>query len=503
MHLAQSMASLQLDPSARTPMFRQLYEAIKQSILAGKLGPGMQLPPTRVLSAQFRISRQTVLNAYSQLMAEGYLSGTVGKGTFVSADLPIPVRKHIPEPRAPRMLRPLSTRAQGFIGPKATLNIHEGMPKAFRIGMPGLDVFPFDVWARLEARRWRRAPHELGYGAPGGYPPLREALAGYLQASRGVQAAPKQIVITSGSQQALFLIATLLLNPGDAAWLEEPGYRGINATLNAAEARLCPVPVDREGMCIATAAARFPDAKLAYVTPSHQLPLGVTMSLQRRLELLAWAKENKAWVVEDDYDSEYRYTGPPLASLQSLDKSGCVIYVGTLSKILFPGLRLGYLVLPPALVEAFEQARAILDRHTATVPQMVLADFIMEGHFGRHIKRTREVYAERRAALLAEIERHLPDEFQLGPTDAGLHFSVTFRRMLDDQAVARAAREKGIELRALSQFYNASEEHEDDSPRASGLLLGFASVPTEESKRGIQVLREVLQFQNRLLLNVK
>lgn len=492
MHLAQSMASLQLDPLARTPMFRQLYEAIKQSILTGKISPGMQLPPTRELARHFRISRQTVLNAYSQLMAEGYLSGTVGKGTFVSADLPIPRGKLTSTTQVPRMLRPLSARGQCFVGPQAALNIHEGMPKAFRIGMPGLDVFPFDVWARLEARRWRRAPRELGYGAPAGYPPLREALATYLRASRGVRCSPEQIVITSGSQQALFLIASLLLNPNDAAWVEEPGYRGINASLHAAEARVCPVPVDQEGICVGLAAARYPDAKLVYVTPSHQLPLGVTMSLQRRLELLAWAREKKVWVVEDDYDSEYRYTGPPLASLQSLDKADCVIYVGTLSKVLFPGLRLGYLVLPPALVEAFEQARAILDRHTAIVPQMVLADFIMEGHFGRHIKRTREVYAERRATLLNEIELRLPGEFQLGPTDAGLHFLATFRRRRNDQAISRAAREKGIELRALSQFYNAPLDDEQSPPRASGLLLGFASVPVSDIRKGVQILRNVL-----------
>lgn len=495
MQLPQPIASLRLDPAASIPMFRQLYDAIKQCILAGKIDPGTQLPPTRMLSQQFGISRQTVLNAYSLLMAEGYLSGTVGKGTFVSADLPISARKKTPGLSAPKMLRPLSTRGQRYVGPQTQLNIHEGMPKAFRIGMPGLDVFPFDVWSRLEARRWRRTRYELGYAAPTGYPPLREALAAYLRVSRGVQCVPEQIVITSGSQQALFLIATLLLNPHDAAWVEEPGYRGINASLRAAEARVCPTRVDEEGLCVAEAAARYPDAKLVYVTPSHQLPLGVTMSLQRRLELLAWAKEKKAWVVEDDYDSEYRYTGPPLASLQSLDTAGCVIYVGTLSKVLFPALRLGYLVLPPSLVDAFEQARAILDRHTAVVPQMVLADFIMEGHFGRHIKRTREVYAERRAALLDEIASQLPDEFELGPTDAGLHFLVRFQRKRNDELVARSARKRGIELRALSQFYNAQNIDSRDLRPVSGLLLGFASVPSQESRLGIRILREVLKTQ--------
>jgi GntR family transcriptional regulator / MocR family aminotransferase len=434
-----------------------------------------------------------VLNAYEHLMAEGYLSGTVGKGTFVSHTLPILCvsEKRHPAPQAGRPLRALSARGQAFIGPPTTLNIHEGSPKAFRIGMPGLGLFPFEVWARLEARRWRRPPHELGYSEPAGYRPLREALAAYLGASRGVQCDPGQIVITSGSQQALFLIATLLLAPGDAAWIEDPGYRGISASLHAAEARICPVPVDEEGLSVHYARNAYPDAKLVYVTPSHQLPLGVTMSLARRLELLAWAKENKAWVVEDDYDSEYRYTGPPLASLQSLDNAGCVIYVGTLSKVLFPGLRLGYMVLPPALVDAFVQARAILDRHAAIVPQIVLADFINEGHFGRHIKRTREAYAERRATLLESIEHHLGEYLRPGPADAGLQLSTIFVSRRDDQAATLAAREKGIEVRALSQFYFSNDGMQAKG-RLSGLVLGFASIPVEDIRRGAPALRNVL-----------
>ncbi len=489
MHVAQSLATLRLDPAARTPMFRQLYAAIKQAILSGGIGPGMQLPPTRELAQLFAVSRQTVLNAYAQLMAEGYLSGAVGKGTFVSARLPI--RSGGMPHAAPRQaLRPLSARGEHFVGPRAVLNIHqEGMPKAFRIGMPGLDVFPSDVWARLEARCWRRPAHHLGYGDPAGYRPLREALAAYLRAARGVHCEPEQVIITSGSQQALYLIATLLLAPGEQAWVEEPGYRGINASLHAAETSVCPVPVDSEGLSVSDGIDRYPDAKLVYVTPSHQLPLGVTMSLQRRLELLAWAAERKAWVVEDDYDSEYRYTGPPLASLQSLDKADCVIYVGTLSKVLFPGLRLGYVVVPPALAEPFAQARAIIDRHSAIMPQMVLTDFITEGHFGRHIKRSREAYAERRLALLDAIDRHLADEIEVGPSDAGLHFAVGFRQRRDDTIVCRHAQQKGLELRALSQFYN-----ETGTPhRLSGLLLGFAPISVPDIRRGVITLRDVLK----------
>ncbi len=494
MHLAHSLTTLRLDPTSHTPMFRQLYDAIKQMTLTGTLGPGVQLPPTRELSQLLGISRQTVLNAYTQLMAEGYLSGTVGKGTFISESLPVVSRKHTTasKTKPQKLVRPLSARGQHFVGPQTKLNTHEGMSKAFRIGMPGLDVFPFAVWARLEARHWRRPSHHLGYGNPAGYPPLRETLAAYLRASRGVHCIPEQIVITSGSQQALYLIAMLLLAPGDRAWVEEPGYRGINAALRAADARICAVPVDDAGMCVSHGVRNYPDAKLVYVTPSHQLPLGVTMSLQRRLELLSWAAEQQAWVVEDDYDSEYRYTGPPLASLQSLDKTGCVIYVGTLSKVLFPGLRLGYIVLPPALVDAFVQARAIIDRHAAIVPQMVLADFIAEGHFGRHIKRTREVYGERRIALLEAIDQHLDDVLRPGPADAGLQLSATFRRKRNDLAVSRSALTKGIELRALSQFYNVEEDALTAKSRVSGLVLGFAPIPVADIKRGVLALRDVL-----------
>lgn len=487
MHLAQSLATLRLEPHAATPLFRQLYEGIRQAILSGIAGPGTRLPPTRDLAQQLGVSRQTVLNAYDQLMAEGYLSGKVGRGTFVSASLPLaPAR-----PARPGLLRPLSERGVSFTGPQAYLNIHEGDARAFRIGMPALDIFPFGIWARLEARRWRKASADLGYGDPAGYRPLREALALYLRAARGVQCTPEQVIITSGSQQALFLIATMLLSPGDQAWVEEPGYRGINASLRGAGAMACPVAVDAEGLRVEDGARRWPQAKLAYVTPTHQLPLGMTMSLQRRLELLAWAAERRMWLVEDDYDSEFRYTGPPLASLQSLDRAGSVLYVGSMSKVLFPGLRIGYLVVPEALGDAFAQGKAILDRHTALMPQAVLTDFINEGHYGRHIRRAREAYAERRQVLLDAIERHLPDELAPGCADTGLHLPVSLPAGRDDEAVARAGAARGLELRALSQFCNESPP--EGRARPSGLLLGFAAIPPAEIRWGVLGLRDLLR----------
>lgn len=495
MHLTQLLASLQLDRTGPTPLFRQLYAAIKHAILSGAVQPGMQLPPTRDFCRLLGISRQTVLNAYAQLMAEGYLSGSVGKGTFISQRLPIaaPAAPADNTDPAATLLRPLSERGLRFVDAMGKMRFHEGQTRAFRLGMPGLDLFPFDIWGRLEARCWRRPDYQMGYSDPAGHARLRELLCVYLRASRGVNCTPQQIVITSGSQQALFLLSTLLLGPGDAAWVENPGYRGASAPLHAGQARITPVPVDADGLSVAYGARHCPDAKLIFVTPSHQLPLGVTMSLQRRLELLAWAAANQAWVIEDDYDSEYRYTGPPLASLQSLDSTGCVIYVGTLSKLLFPGLRLGYLVAPLPLVESIVQAKAVIDRHTAIVPQMVLADFIAEGHFNRHIRRTRDAYAERRAALLAALDAELADQLRCGPSDAGLDVAVYFRQPHDEVAIAQAALAKGIEVRPLSHYASTLANAVPAYSQSQGLLLGFASIPVAEIRRSVAVLRQVLQ----------
>ncbi len=488
MHITDILAALPLDRQAAVPLFRQLYEQVKGAILRGTIQPGMQLPPTRALCQLLSVSRQTVLNAYDQLTAEGYLSGSVGKGTFVSADLPI-ARERARPSGAP--LRPLSARGMAFADAMGPATHHQGPLRAFRVGMPGIDLFPFDVWSRLEARRWRRPDHHLGYGDPAGYWPLRELLCVYLKAARGVNCVPEQIIITSGSQQALFLLSTILLAPGDAAWVESPGYRGATAPLHAGGVRVFPVPVDAEGLDVAYGAAHCPQARLVYATPSHQLPLGVTMSLPRRLQLLAWAAANKAWIIEDDYDSEYRYTGPPLASLQGLDRADCTIYVGTLSKVLFPGLRLGYMVAPLALVDPLVRAKAVTDRHTAIVAQMTLADFIAGGHFARHIKRTREANAERRAALLGGLDGSLGEHLAWRPSDTGLELCVHFRRRRSEAAVVEAGLANGIELRALGHYVDAGAGSE--CAVKPGLLLGFASIRPDEIRRGVDILTRILQ----------
>jgi GntR family transcriptional regulator/MocR family aminotransferase len=492
MHVHDILAAATLDRAAATPLFRQLYVHLKAAILDGRIGAGVRLPATRTLCALLNVSRQTVLAAYDQLMAEGYLEGTVGKGTFVSASLPAGARN---ENAAPALVRPLSPRGELIAGGMARVLHHAGPLRAFRASMPGLDLFPFDVWRRLEARHWRHSTGSLGYAGAAGHAPLRELLCAYLKASRGVQCTADQVVITSGSQQALYLLAQLLLAPGESMWIESPGYQGAVAPFTVAGARVCPVPVDPEGMDVAYATQHYPDARLAFATPSHQLPLGVTMSLRRRLELLRWAEANRAWIVEDDYDSEYRHTGPPLASLQSLDRAGCVIYVGTLSKVLFPALRLGYVVAPPPLAAALARAKAVVDRHSPIVPQAALADFIAGGHFARHIRRTRDAYGERRQALLDALDARLAGRLRQGPSDAGLDVCVHFTEALAEETVAQHARDLGVDVRTLGYYTNPQAGA--DCAVDPGLLLGFSAFTPDVLRAGVDDLARALERASR------
>ncbi|MBA3826972.1 MAG: PLP-dependent aminotransferase family protein, partial [Ktedonobacterales bacterium] len=364
---------------------------------------------------------------------------------------------------------------------------------AFRTGIPDLAGFPFDVWGQIAARHWR-APdlNWLGYGDPAGYLPLRAAIAGYLGEARAVRCTPEQIIITNGSQGGIDLAARVLLDPGDAVWMEDPGYAGARGALVGAGMRLIPVPVGPEGLEVATGEALCPTARLAYVSPSHQYPLGVTMSLRRRLDLLAWAKQAGAWVLEDDYDSEYRYTGRPLAALQGLDSSGRVIYIGTFSKVLFPALRLGYVVVPPDLVQPFGAARALIDRHSPTVDQAILADFIAEGHFARHIRRMRERYAERQGVLAAELRRILPNHLAVTSAAAGMFLVATLPAGSNDRTLTQRLAARGITAGALSIYYHGP------APRHA-LLLGYAAFTPQQIRTGVATLATVLrsapQFQ--------
>jgi len=485
-----ALVTLGLDGGSSVPRYRQLYDAIREAILAGRLRPGARLPSTRTLAAQVGSSRNTVLAAFEQLTAEGYLQGKVGAGTTVAATLPDDVLQAEPTPtsvaRARARRNALSRRGALILKSRLARAPASGGPRPFRMGLPALDAFPFEVWARLVARRWRRVPHQLlDYGDPAGYGPLREAIAVYLREARAVRCEAGQVIIVTGSQQGIDLTARVLFDAGDPVWVEDPGYPGARSALAAAELRIVPVPVDGEGLDVGAGAVRAPAARLVYVTPSHQYPLGVTMSLARRLALLEWARRAGAWILEDDYDSEYRYAGRPLAALQGLDSASCVIYLGTFSKVLFPALRVGYVVVPPELVDAFVAARALIDRHTPSVTQAVLADFIEEGHFARHIRRTRALYAERQAVLVEAAAQSLAGRLRVPPSETGMHLVGWLPPGADDRAASAAAAAAGVAAAPLSAFRLRSR-----GPGA--LLLGYAGLGTEEIRDGIMRLDAAL-----------
>ncbi len=486
-----SLAALELDASAATPLYRQLYDQMRDAILARRLAAGLRLPPSRALADDLSVSRNTVVNAFEQLTAEGYIAGKVGSGTFVAQTLPdemLHLRRRLPRPvRTVPHTRMLSTRGRLITASADGTQTDASEARAFRPSLPALDRFPRDVWARLSARRWRQASSDLlGYGDAAGYTPLREAIANYLASARGVQCAPEQVIVVAGSQQAIDLAARILLDRDDALWIEEPGYLGARAVFVGVGARLVPVPVDAQGLDVRAGMSRAPDARMVYVSPSHQFPLGVSMSLARRLALLDWAARTGAWIIEDDYDSEYRFVGRPLAALQGLDRVGRVIYVGTFSEVLLPSLRLGYMVVPPQLVETFVSARALADRHSPLVEQAVVADFMNEGHFARHIRHMRTLYAERRTLLIEAIERELGDTLEINGDAAGMHLLAWLPHGVNDKLLSKRLRQRGIEAPALSQYALAPL-------RRHGLVLGYAGFSAKQLRDGAHLLQAVLK----------
>ena len=387
-------------PLAGTPLYRWFYDELRSAILEGRIVPGARLPATRDLAREYKLARATVVTAFEQLKSEGYVEGRVGAGTYVSEVLPDDFlqvgRTSAERPRGPArgmvVLRPAPAAVPRRSEPRIT--------RAFRANQAALDVFPTTLWAQVVARRLRRASAQLLSGGEAlGYRPLRQAVAAYLNASRGVKCSADQVLIISGVQEALERAAHLLIDPGDPVWVEDPGYPGADIVFRAVGAKVCPVPVDAEGLDLEWGRRRWARAKLIYVTPAHQFPLGVTMSLRRRLALLEWARRSRTLIFEDDYDSEYRYQGRPIPALQGLDRAGVVIYAGTFNEVLFPALRLAYLVVPPGMVDRFAAAQSVSMRHAPLLDQAALCDFITEGHFARHIRRMRELYSERLAVF--------------------------------------------------------------------------------------------------------
>jgi GntR family transcriptional regulator/MocR family aminotransferase len=478
-------------PNPRAAAYQWLYEAVRSEILGGRLRPGMRLPATRDLARQYGLARGTIVNAFEQLASEGYVEGSVGSGTFVSSVLPekllqvASAKSEAPavQPKRARVVSDYARRAQLF-------RCYENRPtRAFRSNLPALDLFPTTLWAKTAARCLRRISQRNLTGCESlGFAPLRRAVADYLGRSRGVRCVPEQVAIVSGLQEALDLAARVLLNPGDRVCVENPGYPGAFQAFQAFRAEICGVAVDHDGIDIGKIPAR--GVRLTYVTPAHQFPLGTTMSLARRLQLLEWARKSGALIFEDDYDSEYRYSGRPIPALQGLDAHGSVLYAGSFSKVLFPALRLGYIVIPSDLTHHFEAALSLTVRHAPLLDQLVLTDFITEGHFGRHVRRMREVYAERLSVLLEEARLRLAGLLEISSVEAGLQTSGWLCGGIDGESATSAAAKRNVDVISLRHYTLGRVPRE-------GLQLGFAASNLKEIRRGVTDLGIALEQERK------
>jgi len=487
-----------LDLDGEGPLYQQAYRALRAAILDGALGPGERLPASRSLARDLELSRNTVLQAYEQLLDEGYVVARTGSGTYVAAVLPddrsgadagagSPGQTHAVgrgpalSRHASRMLDHAPRGAVAWDMPRRHL------PYDFRYGEPAYADLPLETWCRLLGRRARRASAaRLAYGEPAGAPELRRALASYLRRARGVAVTPEQIVVTQGTQQAIDLVARVLVDAGDRVVIEEPCYRGFSLALGAHGARLDPVPVDAHGLCVEALAGTGP-ARGVCVTPSHQFPTGGVLPLERRLALLEWAAGEGAFVLEDDYDGEYRYEHRPVPSLQGLDRHGCVLYVGSASKLLFPAMRLGWLVVPEPLVRPFEVAKAYADTGSATLEQLVLAEFIEGGHLERHVRRSRVRNAARREALQSAVDRHLSGTAELEGTRAGLHGLLWVSELphAREAELRRAGEARGVGIYPVHPYYATP-------PARAGYVLGYAGLSERDIDTGLRELAVAL-----------
>ncbi|MFZ6756026.1 PLP-dependent aminotransferase family protein [Undibacterium sp. Ji50W] len=474
-----------LDKNTAMPRNRQLYRLMRQAILDRVLPVDTRLPSSRDVAKELGLSRNTVLYAYEQLLAEGYVETRAGSGTYVADTVPDSVELPSGLIQAPRASVQLSRRGHELLAQASASARQWG---AFVPGVPDVTQFPYKIWNSLQNKIWRKPPiAALTYGQGGGYHPLREAVADYLKVSRSVDCDASQVVITNGIHQSIDLCLRLLSDPGDLAWVEDPCYWGARNLLKASGVNIHPVKLDAEGICPnADDLAAVP--RFIFVTPSHQYPLGMVMSLARRRSLLNYAQRHECWIMEDDYDSEFRYGGRPLASLQGMDSGERVLYMGTFSKTMFPGLRLGYLVLPKALSQPFITGMEELHRSGQTALHATMAEFMTQGHFNSHIRRMRLLYGSRLELLQQQIARHFDADqvYALG-SDAGLHLTLRLPANCNDQLVAQAAQDKGIAVRALSSYYHAPAQ------ATSGLVLGYACVDNKQIAPAFDLLAEVIK----------
>lgn len=488
---------LVLDATLATPLHRQIGEQVRRAILERRLAPGQRLPSSRLMASELAVARGTVLLAMDQLIAEGYVVAQAASGLSVANDLP---DEMLTAPRGQPARPPakddgdtsaLSRRARTALRDAMPGFGFEEAPLAFPTGQPDREAFPFALWARLLEREWRQ-PSWTVAGAlhPFGHAGLRAAIADYLGAARGFTCTPDSIVITTGVRQSLSLLAWLALDPGEAAWIEEPGFVGTREALALAGVRAAPVPIDEQGFAVERAMAVEGEAKLAVVAPAHHFPLGTVLGLQRRLELLSWAERHEGWIAEDDYDGEYRYAGRPLAPLRALDRSGRVAFLASFSKLLFPALRLSYVVLPEALVAAADKRMMAEPTRSSLLGQGALARFIADGHFATHLRRTRLLYAARQEALLAGLKRHLARWLEAERDPGGMHLIArpltAIAPAFNDRALCVAAAHAGIALSPLSACYAGRR-------RRHGLILGYACTPEQAIDPACATLARVLR----------
>ncbi len=480
-----------IDPAAHAPLFRQVYQQVREAVLARTLAPGARLPSSRSLAARLGVSRTSVVSAYDQLIAEGWLTTRVGAGAFVSLDLPDPF---------PTSQRP--THDTPALGPRFAPDRSRPFGPMVPTDQPSLDDLPFtsgrcmmdaraqDAWRRASLRAVRAmGPADFGYTDPRGLPELRSSVCDYLRAARAVRCDPDQVIITSGTQHAIDVAVRALLRPGDQVWVEDPSYPMTYRGLRHSGLEPCPVAVDEHGILVSSGIARAPRARAAVVTPSHQYPTGAVLSMARRLELLAWAAQTGAWIIEDDYDSELRYRGRPLASLQGLDDQGRVIYVGTLNKVLYPGLRIGFAVVPRSILPDIVNARHVSDRQPPTLSQTTLAGYMREGHLTSHLRRMRQLYRQAQDVLITELAAHVVDgRLEISRPDQGNHLVAWLPSGADDVAVERAAGDVGVACRAISRLYL-------DAPARPGLMLGFTGFTPAALVKAARGLAEVIRAQ--------
>lgn len=488
--------AIAIDSDSSTPLHQQIYDELRQAILKGRLSPGSRIPSTRALSKSLGISRFTVTQSYDQLSSEGYLETVVGSGTFVCKQLPDELLRSTPIEFSTKVERG-SIKLSGY---GRILIYADNVPKIddspltinFRFGRPAFDHFPIELWRRLLSRYCCADLNWLDYSTdPLGYKPLREEIANYLSRSRAVNCEPDQILITNGTQQALDLILRMLIEPEEIIAIEDPGYLSARLIFQTHDAQILPISVDGSGLIVEQIQkSTSSNIRLVYVTPSHQFPTGAILSLPRRLQLLAWAQQNGTLIIEDDYDSEYRYNGRPIPALQGLDRGGCVLYVGTFSKVLFPSLRIGYLVLPKSLVSIFTRAKWLSGRHLPILEQQVLTDFIKTGHLERHIRKMRALYDRRRQVLVQALKTYFGEKATILGEKAGIHLMVCFQTDLRDEEIIQRAAEVDVGMTSASPHYLNTYSKAADS--RGEFIFGYGELTKEQLQEGIRRLARVL-----------